>query len=170
MASTQQFEAGAVAAPGTEVGDEPLDFNDLPTRFKGRIRRFTFFWLSALNFALAYFAAWMLTPTTVRGELVFLQPWWVFVVFGLGLVISAWTFYGPLTVLRLHDMNLSGGWAFLPPLLPLIAFLPVLFASKPAEYGSGMVDAITLLCWLALVLAPGSRGPNRFGCNHYKIL
>jgi uncharacterized membrane protein YhaH (DUF805 family) len=75
----------------------------------------------------------------------------------------------PLTVLRLHDVNLSGGWAFLLLLLPVIAFLPVLFAGAPPEYGSGMLDAVTLLCWLALVLALGSRGPNRFGANHYKM-
>jgi hypothetical protein len=38
----------------------------------------------------------MLMPTTIGGELVFLQPWWFFVLFGLALILSAWNFYGPL--------------------------------------------------------------------------
>jgi uncharacterized membrane protein YhaH (DUF805 family) len=170
VSSTQQPEAGAVT-PELEVGIEKLDFKDLETTLKGRFRRITFFWMSAVFYALMVACAFAVSPIPLlHKELVFIQPWWFLLIFWVGFVLSAWTLFGPITVLRLHDMNLSGGWAFLVALLPFVGFLPVLFGGKSPDYGSGMVDAITMVCWLALVLVPGSRGPNPFGGNQYKIV
>jgi hypothetical protein len=38
------------------------------------------------------------------------------------------------------------------------------------ESGSGIMNGVTVFCWLALSVIPGTDGPNRFGATRYRII
>jgi uncharacterized membrane protein YhaH (DUF805 family) len=80
------------------------------------------------------------------------------IVFGLtGLVLMVW-FSLRLMVLRLHDVNLSGKWVLL---------LPVLSGVAGATRNPTLILAVSALFWLCVLviyyLVPGTDGDNDYG-------
>lgn len=130
--------------------------------YSGRSRRteVIYFWIACtllavvLKFALLVFTSFALAQWSAVGlRILFAVP------------------FMALFVRRLHDINLSGWWGLLFPLIVLMSLpadyaaatgnIQAMFAQKHAGLGL-MLDAAALVL-LVLCLWPGTPGPNRFG-------
>ncbi|RYD64729.1 MAG: DUF805 domain-containing protein [Sphingomonadales bacterium] len=130
----------------------------------GRSRRseFGYYWVAAMVTAaivrhipheLPWRADWILDQT---GQLLLMLP--VFALF----------------VRRLHDVNLTGWWALsLPPIMGLSIYSSARFVFLDPQNGALALPELPLwaslfqlggvLFFLAVLLIPGTDGPNRFG-------
>ena len=74
-----------------------------------------------------------------------------------------------LTIRRLHDLNLRGGWALFAPisfLIGFVYFLSILFDPSPSfflYFPILFLGALNAIAFLFLFIKGGTSGINRFG-------
>lgn len=138
--------------------------------FSDRLNRSAFF--------IRYLALVIGTPLIILGL------WFLVAFFPLGLLVTpfavgftivfsilAFIAYAALHVRRLHDIGLSGLWFFLI-LAASIAGRPDEFVDKftflnypPDTTIAIIARALWLIATLALILIPGTKGPNKYGID-----
>jgi uncharacterized membrane protein YhaH (DUF805 family) len=109
--------------------------------------------LAALGYSVSTRLAWS-GPFTIPRSFDTL-PWWL-----LGLHILYTLLLILFAVARLHDIGRPGWWLLVFPALTIVASIPIL----PGPLGIALAVA-ALAAWLALILYPGTIGPNRFGAD-----
>ncbi len=137
--------------------------NDAPWSFRGRFSRLSFLaWslVSGLVFAVIFFI--LIGSAAFSG----IQSGNPFGNLGFGTLIAAGLLYIAILAIgiifairRIHDLDLSGWWILLA-----YAFLPgSLIAAVTTPIISGIALLASFVFWIYILVAPGTKGPNRFG-------
>ena len=151
--------------PNSALSQSPVS-SDAKTNswwgFKGRIGRLSYFyvsikivgfilvWTIVVTLASAYSGPSTETPGLVVGGYLFIFAGYFTLMF-------------PLSVQRLHDINLAGAWVLLLQLPAIVSLLLTLTDAQPPGYVSGILDTLGLVVFLLLQFWPGTVGSNRFG-------
>jgi len=132
-------------------GTENQIFTDFFS-LKGRCGRLDFFKVNAMIFLFGIINYVYFIPGATNTYL------WGFIIFYCLILLSVF----PMTVRRLHDSNLNGGY-YLVSLAPSLLSFIAHFASSEVAFLISLISFVAEIYFLYLTLRKGSAGVNNYG-------